>query len=165
MTHRFGKLLLAVSISLELAGCATNPIPAGYSGPIATIRDSTQSESSNRAQFYFLSEIDGRTVENALTVTRGTNYGKGFSLTPVDYSREIPAQTAVFTLNGKIGYGAPIEELFNSKTVYSVTKKFTFTPESNKAYIVRGQLTADKQEVWLEDESGSRVELSTAPKK
>jgi hypothetical protein len=62
-------------------------------------------------------------------------------------------------LEGRVGYGAPIQEIINAGTVYTVEKKITFTPESNKAYVVKGTLTADKKEVWLEEMvSGKRID-------
>lgn len=153
------KMLLCASAVLLLASCATPPIPVGYSGPIAMVRDTAQSETANRAQFFYLSAIDDQHVENVLTATRKANNGRGFSLNTVPFQRDIPAKTETLTLEGRISYGAPIQELMNMGTVYTVEKKITFTPESNKQYVVKGILTADKKEVWLEELiSGKRVE-------
>lgn len=150
--------LPALPALLALAGCATSPIPEGYSGPIATIRDSAASETSSRARFFFLSEIDGQPVRNVLGATRQANSGRGFSLNTVPFSRSVPARQATFTIEGKIAYGAPIQEIANMATVYTVQKKVTFSPESNRTYVVNGTLTADRKEVWIEDDSGKRFE-------
>jgi hypothetical protein len=153
------KSLLWVALLLSLTGCVTSPIPANYSGPLATIRDTAQSETSTRAQFFFLSEIDGQRVDNVLIATRKANSGRGFAQAPVSFARDIPAKAATLTLEGKIGYGAPIQEIINMGTVYTVERKITFTPESTKTYVVKGTLTADRKEVWLEDAStGKRVD-------
>jgi hypothetical protein len=152
------KLWFALLALLALGGCATSPIPDGYSGPIATIRDSAASETSSRAQFFFLSEIDGQPVKNVLGATRQANSGRGFSLNAVPFSRNVPAKQATFTIEGKIGYGAPIQEIMNMATVYTVQKKVTFAPQSNRTYVVKGALTAERKDVWIEDDLGKRVE-------
>jgi hypothetical protein len=153
------KILLCLPLLSLLASCATSPIPEGYSGPIATVRDTAYSETGYRAQFFYLSAIDDQRVKNILTATKSANNGRGFSLNTVPYQREIPAKTLTLTLEGRISYGAPIQEILNMGTVYTVEKKITVTPESNKQYVVKGTLTADKQEVWLEEViSGKRVE-------
>lgn len=143
---------------ISLSGCVTSPIPSNYSGPIATVRDSAISETSNRAQFYFLSEIDGQRIDNVLIATRKANSGRGFSLSTEIFARDIPAKPSKFKLEARISYGAPIQELINSSTTYTAESEINFTPESNKSYVVKGTLTADKREVWLEDAStGQRV--------
>jgi hypothetical protein len=153
------KAIFWVLALLSLSGCVTSPIPENYSGPLATIRDTTLSETPNRAQFFYLSEIDGQRIENVLIATRKANAGRGFSLTTVSFSRDVPAKASAYTLEGRISYGAPIQEILNSSTVYTVQKTLTFTPESNKTYVVRGTLTADRKEIWLEEAAtGKRVE-------
>ena len=149
----FGFLAL-----LSLTGCVTSPIPDNYSGPLATIRDSAVPETSSRSRFFYVSEIDGRSIDNVLFATRKANSGRGFSLNPVSFARDVPATASTFTLNGKIAYGAPIQEIINSNTIYTVQKKVSFTPKANRTYIVKGTLTADRQEIWLEDDVGQRVE-------
>jgi hypothetical protein len=142
-----------------LFGCTTAPIPKDYSGPIATIRDTAVSETSNRAQFYFLGEIDDRKVDNVLFATRKANRGQGFSLSPVVFSRDVPARASKLKLEARIGYGAPLQEMLNTGTLYVAEAMLSFTPESNKTYVVKGTLTAEKQEVWLEEaETGKRVD-------
>jgi len=161
MKKTFSYVLTLISLS----GCVTAPIPDNYSGPIATIRDTVVSESSNRSQFYFLSEIDGQKVDNVLFASRKANSGRGFSLSTVNFTRDVPAKTSMLKFEARIGYGAPIQELLNSGTVYTMEKTINFTPESNKTYVVKGTLTADQKEVWLEDaETGKRVELAPVAK-
>lgn len=152
-------LLLILSCVLALGGCATSPIPEGYSGPIANVQDTAHSETPNRAVFFYVAAIDGQRIENILSATRRANSGRGFSLSPVQFAREIPARPAKLTLEGRVAYGAPIQEIMNSATVYTIEKSITLVPESNKAYVVKGTLTADRKEVWLEEAtSGKRIE-------
>lgn len=151
------KLMFAAAISLLLSACATSPIPDNYAGPLATIRDTSISETASRSQFFFLSEIDGRLIDNGRSVSKRANTGRGFALTPQAFSREVPAKQSTFTLKAEIEYGAPIQAMLNAGTLYKAERKVTFTPQSNKTYIVKGTLTADKQDVWLEDDTGQRV--------
>jgi hypothetical protein len=67
------KIAYLLGVFLTLAGCATPPVPPDYSGPLATVRDSAQSETANRAQFFYLAEIDGNRIENVLSATRRAN--------------------------------------------------------------------------------------------
>lgn len=153
------KLYFVCPILIALGGCATNPIPANYSGPIATIRDSVISETSNRAQFFYLSKFDDQLINNVLSATQKANRGRGFSLSTVPYVRDVPARQSTLKLEARIGYGAPIQELLNSGTIYTAEKTIQFAPESNKIYVVKGVLSAEKKDVWLEDaETGKRIE-------
>lgn len=151
------KLLVAVLALLLVSACATSPIPDGYSGPVATVRDTAMSETATRAQFFFLSEIDGNLIENGRSASKRANSGRGFNLSPQSFSRQVPAKQSTFTLKGEVEYGAPIQAMMNAGTLYKVEKKVTFTPQSNKTYVVKGVLTAQKQDVWLEDDTGQRI--------
>lgn len=152
-------LMGAAACAFLMAGCTTAPIPKDYAGPLATIEDSAQSETGSRAQFYYLSEINGGRVDNVLGETRKANAGRGFSLSPVQYRRDLPAQALNLKLAAKVGYGAPIQEMLNATTLYSAERTLNVKLESNKRYVVKGVLTAEKQDVWLEDEAtGTRVE-------
>jgi len=132
--------VLAAALLL-LGGCLSSPIPEGYSGPIATVSDTAISETSNRAQFFYLGEIDGQRIDNVLFTTRARNSGRGAQLTTAQFSRDVPAKPLNLVLEGRIDYGAPIEAIVNRSTV------------------VRGVLTAERQEVWLEDAvTGQRIE-------
>ena len=152
------KLAFAAVASLLLSGCVTSPIPENYSGPLATIRDSGIAETGNRSQFFYLSEVDGQAVDNARSASKRANSGRGFGLSPQSFSREVPAKQSTFTLRADVEYGAPIQAMLNAGSLYKAEKKITFTPQSTRTYVVRGALTADKQDVWLEDDAGRRVQ-------
>jgi hypothetical protein len=145
------KLLALLVTTLALSACVTAPVPANYAGPIARIQDSAISETSSRAQFYYLREIDGKKVDNVLFETRKVNSGRGFSQTVTSFEREVPAGPSTLQLRATIGYGAPIQEIDNASTVYSVEKTINFTIQPYKTYVVKGVLTAEKQDVWLEN--------------
>jgi hypothetical protein len=142
-----------------LSGCTTTRISKEYPGPFATIRDFEVSEAPNRYQFYFLSEIDGRKIDNVLLATRRANRGNDFSQTTVYFLRRLPARATTLKLEARIAYAAPMEEMQNKATIYTADVTLNFLPESNKTYVVKGTLTADKKEVWLEEvQTGKRVE-------
>jgi hypothetical protein len=152
------KLVIAGAAALLLSACITSPIPANYSGPLAVIRDTSITETANRSQFFFLAEINGEPVANGRSVSKRSNTGRGFGLSPQGYLRQVPAQQATFTLKAEVEYGAPIQAMLNAGTLYKAERKLTFTPQSQKTYVVKGTLTADKQDVWLEDDAGQRVQ-------
>jgi hypothetical protein len=144
---------------LTLSACVSSPIPENYSGPLATIRDSGFLETANRAQFFYLSEIDGKKIDNVLSASKKANAGRGFSMSTVEHARDVPAKASTLVLEGRVSYGAPIQEIMNSSTVYTVQRTVNFAPESNKTYVVKGTLTSERKEVWLEEAaSGKRIE-------
>ncbi len=159
MNRRSVGVLCAMACIAGLAACTTAPVPKGYTGPLATIQDSALSESTSRAQFFYLAKIDDRSIDNVLGETRRANQGRGFLLKPVTYQRDVPAGTVTLTLEARVSYGAPIQEMMNASTVYSTERTLKVTLDSNKTYVVKGTLTADKKDVWLEDTAtGNRVE-------
>jgi hypothetical protein len=153
------KLILTACIAiLALSACATSPIPEGYTGPTATIRDWAVPESSTRARFFYVSEVDGRTIRNSLAATRAANSGRGFSLAPVVIERKVPATVLRLKLEARTAYGAPIQELVMAARMYSVEAVIEAELKPNVTYLVRGQLEEGKTAVWLEEEgSGERI--------
>jgi hypothetical protein len=148
-----------------LTACVSSPIPEGYTGPTATIRDSARAESRSRAVFFYLAKIDGNAIKDSLAVTRQVNYGSGLSLTPKVIERKVPAKPLVLTLEGRTAYGAPIQEMFNSKTMYSADTAVEFEPAPDRVYVVTGILQQDRTEIWLADEAtGERVGKVVQPK-
>src|SRR5438309_1392066 len=156
--------LYVVSLAF-LAACVSSPIPEGYTGPTATIRDSARPESGSRAIFFYVAKIDGNAIKDSLAVTRQVNYGRGASLKPTVIERKVPARPLVLTLEGRTAYGAPIQEMFNAKTMYSVQATVEFEPAPDRAYVVMGILQQDKTEIWLADQAtGERVGKVVQPK-
>ena len=156
----------AVAAALVLLGCATNPIPEGYTGPKATIRDSEASEGASKASFYYLSAVNGKTIDESLSETRQANRGRGFQMTPKIVEREVPADRELqLTLDATVAYAAPILELINSGSMYRATQVIRFQPEPNGVYIVKGELGPDKSSVWLEDVNTKQRVGTPVPKK
>lgn len=164
------SVALGVFASVALAGCATfaPPIPEGYKGPVALIKDSVKPISEKKADFFYVSEIDGKPIEDSRTKTlNDVSRGRGFMMAPSVIERNIPPREATFTLVGRTEYAAPILAL--THTVYQVTGKVTFSPEKDRSYVVRGELGENYSAVWLEDEVtgktiGRKIEVNGSSK-
>jgi hypothetical protein len=151
------RQLFLLTLALVLTACATPPVPPNYTGPLAKVRDVSVRETRARVQYFYLAEIDGKPIDNAMTRMRQANYGRGFNSMAVDFDRSIPARPMVVKLEGRIAYGAPIQELFMLATLYEADAYFEFTPKPNAEYTVGGELTENNREVWLKNAAGERV--------
>lgn len=163
------KFVAATFLMASLGGCATlaPSVPEGYTGPVAVIKDSVKPLSQSKADFFYISEINDQRVEDSRARTLRINQGRGFSMSPSVIERNVPAQKATFTIVGRTEYAAPILALTN--TVYQVTGKVTFSPETYRHYVVRGELGQNYSAVWLEDEAtgkliGEKIEVKGSAK-
>jgi hypothetical protein len=151
------KFLYPFALLMLLSGCVTvnKPIPDGYTGPTANIKDSLKYHSSRKTDFFFLQAIDDRTIPDSLIATRMKSYGKGSAMTLVLIDRNVPAQMADFKIVGRTEYAAPILAL--TGTVYQVEGKVHFSPEDGKTYVVKGELGEKYSAVWIEDANSHEV--------
>ena len=149
-------LALLFAAGVVLAACATNPIPEGYTGPIAHIADTVVAGSGRSVDIFYLGKINGRMINNALDATISANQGQGFNMKPEVITRDVPAQQATFTIVGRTHYAAPILELTNK--VYQVRGDVAFAPLANESYVVKGVLGPTYSAVWIEDSKGSVVD-------
>ncbi len=127
---------------------------------VAVFRDTVKSTSERKAEFFYLSKIDDKKMENSSERTENRNRGRGFAMTPMMVERNVPAQLATFTIVGSAQYAAPILALTTDKRVYDVTGTVKFAPERHKTYVVKGQLGEKSSAVWIEEEiegGGSRM--------
>jgi len=157
------RILVTLSALVMLAGCANfaSPVPEGYQGPVSTIKDSAIAHSSTKADFYSVTEVDGKRIEDSRSKTRQVNYGRGMIMDPVVLDRQVPSGTRVLKLVGRTEYAAPILTL--TSPVYQVLGEVTLDLQPGKTYVVRGELGENYSAVWVEDESsngivGSKVE-------
>ncbi|MFO1186885.1 MAG: hypothetical protein U1E87_05220 [Alphaproteobacteria bacterium] len=107
------------------------------------------------AEFYVLSKVNGRTVDDSLTATRRASYGQGFLMTTKVVGRDIPAEPSRFLIVGRNDYAAPIQALSNK--IYQVKGETSFTPVANGSYVVKGTLGPTYSAVWIEDASTGAV--------
>lgn len=156
MTKGGGSLFAVICAVAAVSGCATNnPIPDGYTGPRAMIKDSVKAHSRSKADFFYVEAVDGQNIENSRIKTRQVNQGRGMFMAPVALGREIPARPTTLKLVGRTEYSAPILALTNA--VYQVKGDIQFEPVANKSYVVKGELGENYSAVWLEDVETSAV--------
>jgi hypothetical protein len=163
------RWILTSGLVFFLSGCASlaPSVPEGYTGPVAIIKDSVRPHGPSKAEFFYLSEIDDRKIDDSRSRTLRTNQGRGFNMAPAIVERNVAAKPSTFKIIGRTEYAAPILALTN--TVYQVAGTVTFTPEAYRNYIVRGTLGESYSAVWVEDEAtskvvGEKVELRGAAK-
>lgn len=149
-------LKATILLPILLAGCVSfSPVPEGYSGPVATIKDSSQSPSNTKTYFFQLSKADGRAIETSSMVTFEQNYGQGMSMTPYSTEREIPAGDSSLTIEGITHFAAPILALKGGN--YSVRGDVSVNLRENETYIVSGSMSKEYSAVWLEDMQGNII--------
>jgi len=150
-------LIPFLSAMLLLAGCVTTDlVPEDYTGPTAIIEDSTVRNTKSQVDFYYLSQVDGKSVENALGNSRMSSSGGGFNMSIAPVDRRVLPQEAVFEIVGRTGYAAPIQSFTNK--VYEVKGDVTFTPQERTVYVVKGTLGESYSAVWIEEkETGNLI--------
>lgn len=151
------RMSVAFIIVALLAGCANfaSPIPEGYQGPVATIKDSAKPYSTIKADLYYVTEVDGKRIEDSRSKTQQVNYGRGMIMDPVVLNRQVPAGACVLKIVGRTEYAAPILTLTNP--VYRVQGEVTLDLQPSKTYVVRGDLSENYSAVWIEDEESNRI--------
>lgn len=151
------KLALIIFTTALLHGCASfqPTIPEGYNGPIATIKDSAKRIDSGKADFFYLSHIDGKEIKHSRIESLIASHGQGNYLRTVLLDNNVPAGEHVFTIVGRTSYAMPIRAL--SGTVYEVKGDIAFSPLANEAYVIKGLLSAEKSSVWIEKISDGEI--------
>ena len=142
---------VVTGIVLALSGCASTPVPTGYTGPMASLRDTVRlPEGKSCGDFFFLVEYNGKTMDNAVDASAKANAGNGMIMGAAqDFSRAIPAQKADFHIAGRTHCAAPIQEMLG--TVYLVDGHIEFTPEPDASYVIKGLLGPERSAVWIEN--------------
>jgi hypothetical protein len=151
------KLIAPLFADVLLTGCSIffSPIPENYNGPVAVIKDSVKPYSPSKADFFYLSHVDGKRIEDSDAATWYANYGRGGYMSNVVLDRKVPAQASVFKIVGQTVYSSVILTLAND--VYEVSGEVKFTPEKDKTYVVKGELGNNYSAVWIEDAATKSV--------
>jgi hypothetical protein len=156
----FHKSFLALAAVFLLSSCASyKPVPEGYTGSVATIRDTSETEDGSKARQFYLAEIDGNRVENSRSATRQSSYGTGFSLFARGFERPVPIRAMKVKLIGSHVVAAPIHEFASraAGTFFEVEGVVEFTPKPEGRYVVRGELKKGISSVWIEDENSKEI--------
>jgi hypothetical protein len=151
MYHRVGAVLLG----LLVVSCATlePAVPQSYAGPTAVVSDTHAPEDRSKGQFFVLTAIDGKAVNNALIESRRATYGRGFLLIAKNLTRDVPAQPMRVKLLATHATGAPIHAIASMAAgrYFSVEGEVMFAPKERGQYIVTGELTKERSSVWIQD--------------
>ena len=154
------KKLGLVFFVFILASCATiyEPIPAGYTGETATVKDSYTNLASTKAHYFILYKMDDQYVSHSWSATRSANYGMGMLFTPSMVTRKVTTEEHKYTIQGLVFFPTDVQALIGDNM--SVEKEFLFSPAAGETYTVKGELSKEGSKVWLEDSSGSVIEGS-----
>lgn len=148
-------LLILVSV-IALSGCATfQPVPDGYQGPTASVKDTFTDKTATTAHFFGLEKINGNYIASSFGETRSKNYGRGTYFEPVMVEREVLTEEQVFTISGYVFFPTDAQLLFGN--TLEVEGEFSFTPKADETYTVKGTVSQSVSEVWLEDSKGQIV--------
>jgi hypothetical protein len=150
--------LFGLGLLFLLVGCNSySPVPEGYTGEVATLRDSAKRRSVGSAYMFFAKKIDGRMVTNIARSSRSASYGMGNNLTISNTVRKLPLRPVTLTLVAEVIYAAPIVQMFDRDHSKPLEGEVTFTPEANKNYSVKGTMNLSYSAVWIEDSEGREV--------
>lgn len=142
------------ALFVMLSGCASyKPIPENYTGPIATVTDSGETEDRNKKLIFSLIEIDGHSIENSFFESRRASANQGLTLNLRVTERDVPAHSMKVKLKASHATGAPIHEIASRAmgTFFDVEGVVDFSPVPGGHYLVTGILAKNGSSVWIED--------------
>jgi hypothetical protein len=150
--------IVLLSCAALFSGCETVPERAAEApaGPRARLDETAKVHSQSKADFFVVTEINGKTVKNSMGETFTRNYGRGMVMTPYFLNQDLPAgQPVKVGVMARTYFAAPALDMVND--VYQVKGVVEFTPQENGRYIVRGELGEKYSAVWIEDRSNDAV--------
>lgn len=152
------RLVLLAATAAVVQGCATPPqlIPDGYSGPTAIIAD-TATGGTRGGTFFFVEEVNDERIVNSFGASIAASRGMGMNLSVTQVERKLIARKTKLKLVGRIGYAAPVQQMFKRDSGYAVDGLIEVDLKANTRYRVAGKLDAVTREVWLEEEGTQQV--------
>jgi hypothetical protein len=130
----------------------------------AIIQDTTAADTQTRAQFFVLAKINGTNVDNALVAARRASKDGGYVLPEYPFLRTVPIKQITVTLQARLAYSARIYEEVDAINFHAADRNLSFTPKPDTTYLVKGTLTTDREDVWLEEaDTGKVVQFSRVP--
>lgn len=149
------KIFSALFVLAIASGCAVNPIPKGYTGPTALIKDSVGGESEDHpgTPMFYVDKIDGQDISDSESESRSNSRGNGFDMKAITSERLVPAKKMKLFLVARNAHAAPIQEIFHSMRGknYKAEGAVDFEPKPDGVYIVKGAIGPSGTAVWLED--------------
>lgn len=157
MTTRL-RITTVAAFAVLLPGCVSYyRLPEDYSGPTATIENTGKAHDAFKASVFKVSEIDGKLVTAS---PMQTPYGGGPTVMMGGSSVTIPAGRPLqLKITGGDQFAADGPALIYSmggNVSKTATETFTFTPEADRIYQVRGELGKKASSVWMEDTKSGR---------
>ncbi|RZL37705.1 MAG: hypothetical protein EOP35_07860 [Rubrivivax sp.] len=149
--------VLATSLALALlGGCAglQPATPPDYAGPTVNVADQAEQINRQLLHVFELTQVDGRQLLSTSAATVRANQGRGFAVSPVALTNELPLRPARVRLQALTQYGAPLLAL--TRPTCQVQGEVAFAPEAGKAYRVAGRIAAEVCEAWIEDAATQR---------
>ena len=147
-------------LALLVAGChgAAPPVPAGYQGGVATLKDTVEvAPNADCGSFFVLTQYDGQPARNAYIESSAANTGVGAHWAHLrEYARAVPARAGSFTLAGGTHCAATLMEYSAWTHAHLVEGTVAFTPQAGAVYVVRGALTEEASAVWIAEEASGR---------
>lgn len=150
------RLFLAILCAALLCGCSFyKPIPDGYTGPRSTIIDSFSNQQRGKADYFILTAVNGKDVENSWGRTRADNYGRGLSFTPSVVARDVLPSEQRFKVKGLVFFPTDAQVIFADDM--AIEREIVFTPKPNETYRINGNLSKAGSKVWIEDANGAVI--------
>jgi len=145
---------ITASTALLLSGCANfsglePATPADYTGPTANVADQAVQVSGQLLHVFEMTQVDGRRLSSTSMAIVRANQGRGFAVSPVALTNELPLRPLRVRLQAATQYAAPILAMTNPTC--RAEGDVAFTPETGKAYRVAGRIAAESCEAWIED--------------
>jgi hypothetical protein len=150
------KLTTAAFALSLMAGCAHQPYQAvapGSTEPTASVADTVNWVSGNRAQTFIVQSVDGHRIGNSMDASQDASRNHGAALTVPKVERPLPLRTMQVTLEGRDIAAMPIAELFGSLSgrYHAVEGVVAFAPLADHRYAVVGALGKESSSIWIED--------------
>lgn len=150
------SLAFALFAATVLAACqGFQPVPEGFTGPVAVITDSGERVSGSKAALFVVQQVDGNAIDDSFGASAGASRNQGFALNMVVVNRKVPVRPMKLRLHGGYATGAPIQGIFDQLTGsdLSVDGVVDFTPVAGGSYIVMGTLAKDGSSIWIQDQA------------
>lgn len=149
--------IIILGLVLFVAGCATRykSVPDGYEGLTSIIKDSAKRIDNGKVNFFYLSQVDGKEIEDSAWLSRVASSGKGSNLTIVLNENEVTSEVHKFIIIGRSTHAVPARSLVD--TVYEIKGEFEFSPIPSEVYEIKGSLTEQGSTVWIEHSSSGNV--------
>jgi len=151
---------LFIVLSGIVSGCANTTVQSPPPGvPTAYLIDRVVARDRTTFEFYVVSAIDGRKVENSYSASKEKHRGRALVVEQelVRVTHEVAARPVRLQLEAKVMYGAAHVALANIGRRRSALTILEVELVEKGSYLVQGVLLEDRAEVWLVDAKGKRV--------